>query len=415
MNNSSLSNENKNAQELKIEQIKNKLKEGKRLTFFEKYLLKKYESTIEIDPENLSNYLLYFNSKEVKKPSIAQLIKEYKLNIFMQFIAAILLVCATNIFLRKAETVPTGYIGIPSLLNIGFQGRLTPYLGLLLFLLNIPLILGFIKQIKKSFLFLTVMFMIFQTMLGFIFFSYKVDNIEQNPILVFLDTYLNFGALIKEDDLAKGLLKGAVSPDKEWAIYLYGFIGAFLMGSSIATSWKFGGSTGGSDIIAYYFSTRTKKDVSKVMLLINAITLVIYIWIYIILKLKSPSIDIRLRSRPIGGIMVSSLITTICYLFITSGTIRFLYPKYKKVLIIIRVRDIQKIKAYFKHIKYWHHYSIVSRVNNDDEIEYCLRTVALLLEAKYLIKDIRKIDRNSWISISKLENTYGDFDTSKVD
>ncbi|MDJ1647538.1 YitT family protein [Mycoplasma phocimorsus] len=415
MNQLSKSNTKKNSQELKINQIKNKLKYGKKITYFENYLLKKYESTIDIDPENLSNYLLYFNSKEVKKPSLIEIIKHHKINIFMQFVAAILLVCSTNIFLRKAETVPTGYIGIPSLINIGFQGRLTPYLGLLLFALNIPLILGFIKQIKKSFLFLTVMFMIFQTAFGFIFFSHKINGNEQNPILIFLDNYLSFGALIKHEDLANGLVKGAVSPDKEWAIYLYGFIGAFLMGFSIAISWKFGGSTGGSDIIAYYFSTRTKRDVSKVMLLINAITLIIYIWIYIILKLKSPSIDPLLRARPIGGIMVSSLITTICYLFITSGTIRFLYPKYKKVLILIRVTNIERIKAYFKHINYWHHYSIITRINNNEQTEYCVRTVALLLEAKYLIRDIRKIDKTSWISISKLENTYGDFDTSKVD
>nr|WP_307926374.1 YitT family protein [Mycoplasmopsis bovis] len=65
-----------------------------------------------------------------------------------------------------------------------------------------------------------------------------------------------------------------------WPIIINGFLGSICAGTSIAIAWKNGGSTGGADIIAYYFSTKKQKSVAGMMFTVNIIATSFFLLVF---------------------------------------------------------------------------------------------------------------------------------------
>ncbi|QGZ97369.1 hypothetical protein GE118_00945 [Mycoplasma sp. NEAQ87857] len=438
------------------------------LNFDNKLDNKNIEETSEIIKYKMGQYLS--NNKKAKL-TFTLFWKRYGLRLFLLFIAALIFNGGIQMFLSRADTIPSGITGIPTILQYIFP-HIRPYFALIYLALNVPLFLIFGWKIKKSFLWLTIAFMIMQIGINFIFTTNSVQNFftskiqlvpiepydvreylykppfqDTNAIIInsadkFQESY-NSGMIgrISTDEwnrlvptlqaefhtnksgyeLLKFILDTPPSKQpiistpealqywyhtgKTWPILVYGIIGATLVGSGIALSWKAGGSTGGTDIIAYYFSTKSKKSVGNILSIVAITSAITFLIIYAFVKPNYGHVIIGMRE-----------ISTFIYILFSTIVVNLLYPKYKKIKLTIISSEPHKIIAYFKLINYWHSYRIVRfKSGYTGKYSYQIETVVLLLESNNLIHDFKLIDPNIWINMTKVNKIIGKFNTQFVE
>lgn len=330
---------------------------------------------------------LFVNSEskeEIKQPLLSILLRDWR-KILILFVAGFFYAFGTVIFLVQANTVPSGVSSVSQTL-LYFFGELKPYVTLIYFGLNIPLILFFWNKIKKQFIILSLLFMLFNSFWGFILGEYG------GPIN---DWFI----IIKGWDINKIDTPGYST----WPIFVYVCLGLLINSFAASAAWKCGASTGGTDIVAYYFSTKNKKNVGN------------FLWII------STSLSfLSIIALYFGGKYESFFgIRTICsifYIIFGSFIINQLYPKYRKVLVRIDSKKYQEIIDNFKEINYWHGFKIKESISGyTGENNYTIETVILLLEYKDLKKHIIQIDPNAWITRMSINDLSGNFDYSKVD
>ncbi|VEU58487.1 YitT family protein [Mycoplasmopsis gallinacea] len=387
------------------------------------------------------NFLKYkmgrylFNNRN-HKLTIPQLWQRYWRRILMIIVSAIIFNFGIQFFLLRADTIPSGLTGIPTLLTI-LLPILKPYFSLIYFGVNLPLFILYWRKIKKSFLYLTLFFMISQILVNLVFTIPEVHDFFMSKINFvpdgFKDSFTVGERVISQKE-------AWYQEGQTWPILLYGTIGSFFIGIGIAISWKAGGSTGGTDIVAYYFSTKSKKSIGGVLTIISFVTASIFLIIYGALSpnlkhyVVSPE---EITLNPNGTIDLVKFnellkqdtkvqtqqiyfgmreLSTFTYIITTNLTVNLLYPKYKKTSLVIVSSDPKQIMAYFKLINYWHSYRITRfKSGYTGEYSYKIETVILYLEAKSLIHDLKLIDPNIWISINVIDGIVGKFNTQYVE
>ncbi|SJZ62367.1 YitT family protein [Mycoplasmopsis verecunda] len=418
----------------------------------------------------MGQYLLN-NKQKQKRLTFKEFILRYWFRVLLLFCGALVFNFGIHIFLAKSDTIPSGITGIPTILQYLFP-VMRQYFALIYFACNVPLFIIFWKKVKRSFLIYTLVFMFFLQITNFIFVEHAVhvwffDKISflhndyddftliYNPSemvdlkaietsqfkispeyqpgtgwktlpLIQAVNYLEKGTLTELLKVANDnpLLSNIISPQdlnnwtleqlsqlvwyaegQTWPILLYGSIGAAFIGMGIALSWKAGGSTGGTDIIAYFFSTKYKKSVGGILSMVALITACVYLVIYGFVR---PNIN--------GEIFGMRELSTFAYLIVTNVVVNILYPKYKKVKLTIISSEPEKVIAYFKLINYWHSYRLVRfKSGYTGKYQYKIETVALLLETKNIISDLKLVDPKIWISAVSVGGVIGSFNTKFVE
>ncbi|MHA0273071.1 YitT family protein [Mycoplasma sp. 48589B] len=398
----------------------------------------------------MGKYLL--NNTKNTKLTIKERIKRNWFKIFLLFWAAFVFNFGIHIFLAKSDTIPSGITGIPTILQYLFP-VLRSYFALIYFACNVPLFIIYCRKVKKSFLIYTLVFMLFLQVTNFIFTQHDVHvflfekisfvhNDYSDFKLAYNPTANDFRVFEKTDNLPKEFsasvaldsvfkyLENGVKLDttipqsalssltleqtnqlvwyatgQTWPILLYGCIGAAFIGVGIALSWKAGGSTGGTDIIAYFFSTKYKKSVGGILATVAFFTACAFLIIYGFVR---PNVN--------GEIFGMRELSTYAYLLVTNFVVSLLYPKYKKVKLTIISSEPEKVIAYFKLINYWHSYRIVRfKSGYTGKYSYKIETVALLLETKNIMEDLKIVDPNIWVSTVAVRNVTGSFNTEFVE
>lgn len=103
-------------------------------------------------------------------------------------------------------------------------------------------------------------------------------------------------------------------------------------------------------------------------------------------------------------------------MFIYISFIELIFPKYRKIRIEIYSKTPEKIIDRFKLINYWHGYNIdklVAGYTNTETVK--IETFALYLEQNLIKNEILLADPNAWMTVSRVHNIIGKFDTSKVE
>ncbi|MFV8418841.1 YitT family protein [Mycoplasma sp. CR] len=399
----------------------------------------------------MGKYLLN-NTKNTKKLSFKESVKRNWFKFVLLFLAAFVFNFGIHIFLAKSDTIPSGITGIPTILQYLFP-VLRSYFALIYFACNLPLFLIFWKKVKRSFLIYTLVFMLFLQVTNFIFtqhdvhvFLFEKINFVHNdfndykliynndlkelrvieatdtlPSSEWLQVPLNkvFDYLENNVPLTSDIPMNVINSltleqtnqlvwyanGETWPILLYGCIGAAFIGVGIALSWKAGGSTGGTDIIAYFFSTKYKKSVGGILATVAFFTACAFLIIYGFVR---PNVN--------GEIFGMRELSTFAYLLVTNFVVSLLYPKYKKVKLTIISSEPEKVIAYFKLINYWHSYRLVRfKSGYTGKYSYKIETVALLLETKNIINDLKLVDPNIWISTLSVRSVNGSFNTEFVE
>ncbi|TDV23249.1 putative 5xTM membrane YitT family protein [Mycoplasmopsis mustelae] len=377
----------------------------------------------------MGHYLL--NSKDTKI-TFQWLVKRYWFKVISIFFAALIFNAGIQIFLQRAQTIPSGVTGIPTLIQY-IVPAVKSYFALIYLACNIPLFLIFGWKIKKSFVFLTLTFMIFQIVSNLLF---TLDAIG-------LESYLNKYITFTDSN----------PPFTNWSNIVYSIVGALFIALGISISWKSGGSTGGTDIIAYYYSVKSKKSVGNVLTIIGVATAIVFLIIFAIINpnylypypidndkkiiegiVKAPiyrEIDIQnkdvlkiiqtwnyLTEKGINHKVYFGIreLTTFLYILVVNVFIDIIYPKYKKVNVTIVCSDPAKVLVYFKLIDYWHSYRIERyKSGYTGKFATKISTVMLILETPNIISDLKTLDPKIWISITKVHTVIGNFNTDFVE
>ena len=297
---------------------------------------------------------------------------------FIISLSAILYTAVMNAFVSVAHIFPAGLSSLSFIPSV-FIKDLTPFITGIYLVLNIPLIIIFWNKIKKKFLYRTVYFLIFQADIGLLF------------LIPDLKTY------------AGQLIIQTLNIDKEiWPIFLLAAIGAIFMGFSMAYMWKLGGSTGGVNFIVYYYSTKKKLSIGFVAFIVSIIFVSISFGV---------TIPFNEESRKNYA---SKVIATILYMAINLSVTNLIYPKYTKTWFEIHTTKKEEIEEFFS--KYNHAFQSRKVISGYTKKEKIIFTLAVFhLESKSLKKELLNIDKDIWISITKLKKVVGNLSTKNIE
>lgn len=377
---------------------------------------------------------------KTKKEKFKHLFKNYWKKILVVFFAALLFNFAINTFINRAETIPSGLTGLPIIIVLIFP-QVKPYFALIYLAANIPLFLTFGLKAKKSFIFLTLAFMIFQIPTNF-FFTWEPVN---NALFTWFNLAPNWTQSVVVKELAPGLISNesfkvgqVIDNPVSWPILVNGIVGSLLIAMSISLTWKSGGSTGGTDIVAYYFATKSKKNVAGVLTIISIAISLFFMIIFIFAKPHSlvpidyeiigrsnqfpyyheiKVLKIDWNGKPLHrDIFGMRELSTLLYIVINNTILALVYPKYKKVKLSISCNNPDAILKYFKQINFWHSYTLRKvKSGYTGNTIVIIESVMLLLETKNLVSDIKIIEPNAWISITPVKWAIGKFNTKYVE
>ncbi|MBU4690277.1 YitT family protein [Mycoplasma sp. ES3157-GEN-MYC] len=356
------------------------------------------------------------HEKDVKQKRVQQ----YFIRTCFMFLAAFMFNFGAVVFLQRSETIPSGLSGVPMLISLIFH-QTKPFFGLMYLACNIPLFFFLWKKTKLSFNLHTLEFMIFQTLINFVLTAGTKDNTVADWFHNVFNVAPGWERTVKIDGVQ---YENPVT----WPILANGLIGSLFVGIAISLAWRSGGSTGGTDIIAYFFSTKKQKSVGGILTIVSLATSITFLIIFAFAQPHNESIVIIYKKigdnhyvtyvssgkRVIVGMRE---ITSFAYIAAVNGLISVLYPKYKKVNVEIScVKSFDKVMQYFNDINYWHSYSIYTTTSGySGEKVYKINTTMLLLETKNIIQDLRVIDPKIWISIKPILKIHGNFNTRFVD
>ena len=306
-------------------------------------------------------------------------IRKNKLYIYsVIFMISILYTFSINMFVSVAGILPSGLSAIAFIPSI-FIESLTPLITGIYLMLNIPLMLLFRKKIKKTFIYRTMFFLIVQASIGLLF------------LIPELKTYTN------------QIIIGTIKVNHDiWPIFLLSTLGAIFVGFSVAYMWKMGGSTAGADIIVYYYSTKKRVSVGFVAFIISILFLTI-------------SFTITITFNPASRInYASKIISSILYVAINSMILNILYPRYSKVWFEIHTTKKAQIQKFLS--KYNHAYQIRKVTSGFTKKDKYIFTLAIFhLESKALKNNLLKIDKDIWLSITRLKSVVGKLSTQNID
>lgn len=314
------------------------------------------------------------------KPSQKKTIQSYT----AIFFAAALYTIGLQGFLQVAKTFATGVSAFGALPTFIWTD-LVPYVSFIILGLNIPILLFFWKKNKRRFMVKTVFFLVVQTALGSLFI---IDDISD--IFHHLLHYAN--------------LASSTPREEGWPIIVMALIGSTLIGFSVGLAWKFGGSTGGTDIVTYYYSTKKQKSVGSILFIISLSILAFSFTVAVSIK------------QDIRDYWLLTLFSSFSYILVTTAIVNYVYPKYSKVELVITSDKIDEIwKALIKD-EYWHSWRVVEYTSGFHKVKKReIRTIIFLLESREIIRFIHSIDPNAWISITEVVKVSGQLNQTVVD
>lgn len=178
-----------------------------------------------------------------------------------------------------------------------------------------------------------------------------------------------------------------------------------LAGFSAAIAFKANVSSGGMDIVAYYYANRKSEGVGKYTVSFNIIVVVIYF----VLNLIKPSASIDPASGYSNvNVAITSLISSIAYLVMSAFVIDFINVRNKKSQVQIITNNSELATILITNFP--HGATTVSGKgvysNNDKIIIYM---TASANEVQNVVKLTQEVDANAFINVTDLRQVFGKF------
>ncbi len=325
------------------------------------------------------------------------LIKKWLGIISILIVSSFLFSLGVKLFVSSAKTFSSGLGALPQFLTY-ITDLDQKYFSILYFAFNIPFLLIFFFLVRRKFIILTFVWLLFQLSWG--------QSMEVIPGIKDADPF-HIG-LFKTMQEGKTTTVGLVK--EKWAIIIQPCVGAVITGVGTAMAWKTGGSSGGADIVTYYISTRKQKSPGLVATLVSLSIALTMIVIQTIMK------NVPVGDNPAQMLFGPITWGTLGYIFISSSILSKIYPRYKKVEVVISSAKVEQIIRYFKYTGYIHGYNVsMMKSGYTGKDVKTIRTVMLFLELKPIIKKLKEIDPNVWISTTVVSGIIGNFNHKSVE
>lgn len=276
--------------------------------------------------------------------------KELFIKVLVVIFGALMNAFAMNCFLIPVSVYSSGFSGLAQLLT-NLLNDFTPFrasTGILLAILNIPVIILAWKKIGRSFTYFTILSVGITTLF--------LEVIPVTPLF------------------SKDILLNAV-------------FGGLIVAVGIGYTLKFGASTGGLDIVALVLSRSKGKPVGTYFFLFNALIILTAGYIYGMEKALYTLINLYVTSRFIDAIHTSHIKVT-AFIVTTKG------DELRKEIHSKLVRGITAINAKGAF------------TNQDKQI---LMMVLSRYELYHLSKVIKSVDEKAFTNIVQTIDVFGEF------
>ena len=280
--------------------------------------------------------------------------KELK-NLFFIILGSTLLIAGINLFLKPADVFSTGLIGFSQeMSNLIFNDY--NHVSLIFWIINLPLIIFGFFNVGKKFLLRTV-FAIITISIAEIFIQSPQTPLIHEPILAVIT-------------------------------------GSILMGIGTGVALKFGGSTGGSDILATYISIIKGKSFGLVNILINLIVIILAI----IINHSIETGVYMILSLYVGGIVIDKIhnYNNKCTLFIVTD---------KKDIVVQNL-----INNFLRGITILD--SVGGYTNNKNNL---IMITISYKEINSILNCIKDADPNAFINVHHIDRVVGEFKNHYLD
>lgn len=287
-------------------------------------------------------------------------------------------------------------------------------------LINIPLIIFAYYKIGKNFAILTLFFIISSQLVGFALGFINGGN------GVFILTNMNNpmgtqnipgyvpGVQMLPWESTNGLVFG---------LFIYALIASITSGIIYSMIYILGSSTGGTDIIGFYYSKIKNKSIANLLTIFNVMSLAIGVtlgsfvcWILEYQRLHN-EISTKLA---IEAFFSPNLIASIIGSVISGLLYNYYFPRNKVVKVQIYSEKINEIAISLKSSEWNYKIAINSSdnsaLNNESSSSYrSLETVCFYIDIQILISIMRSIDTQGLITIYSTFGFDGELPTSSYE
>ncbi len=287
-------------------------------------------------------------------------------------------------------------------------------------LINIPLIIFSYYKIGKNFAILTLFFIISSQLVGF-----ALGFINGGNGVFILTNMTNPTGTQNIPGYVPGvqMLPWESTNGLVFGLFIYALIASITSGIIYSMIYILGSSTGGTDIIGFYYSKIKNKSIANLLTIFNVTSLAIGVtlgsfvcWILEYQRLHN-EINTRLA---IEAFFSPNLIASIIGSVISGLLYNYYFPRNKVVKVQIYSEKINEIAISLKSSEWNYKIAINSSdnsaLNNESSSSYrSLETVCFYIDIQILISIMRSIDTQGLITIYSTFGFDGELPTSSYE
>ena len=310
---------------------------------------------------------------KIKKMLTKPLSDEWKKNIvcvIMVTISTVIYCMGVMWFLEPASLYSGGVTGIAQLISNSCSRffNLKIDLGLIVFLINIPILIFGWKKVSKRFVICSVISIILQTVL-------------MNEIIPVIDFGINTGL----NPITGVMFPGSGS---EMDLLLLSFVGGFISGVGSALALRYGTSTGGVDILAQAVSFKKNISIGFISLVVNVIIAILGAFLF-----GNPAVAFYTIIRIIVQSVITDKVHT-AYNFLKVEIVTTKTQEVSQLLLSDIGRGITIINA------------IGAYTHTEKSV---LEIIISSYEMHRVIDDAKRVDPSVFISVSPVRRVIGNF------
>lgn len=310
---------------------------------------------------------------KIKKMLTKPLSDEWKKNIvcvIMVTISTVIYCMGVMWFLQPASLYSGGVTGIAQLISNSCSRffNLKIDLGLIVFLINIPILIFGWKKVSKRFVICSVISIILQTVL-------------MNEIIPVIDFGINTGL----NPITGVMFPGSGS---EMDLLLLSFVGGFISGVGSALALRYGTSTGGVDILAQAVSFKKNISIGFISLVVNVIIAILGAFLF-----GNPAVAFYTIIRIIVQSVITDKVHT-AYNFLKVEIVTTKTQEVSQLLLSDIGRGITIINA------------IGAYTHTEKSV---LEIIISSYEMHRVIDDAKRVDPSVFITVSPVRRVIGNF------
>lgn len=310
---------------------------------------------------------------KIKKMLTKPLSDEWKKNIVcvvMVTISTVIYCMGVMWFLQPASLYSGGVTGIAQLISnsCGRFFNIKIDLGLIVFLINIPILIFGWKKVSKRFVICSVISIILQTVL-------------MNEIIPVVDFGINTGL----NPITGVMFPGSGS---EMDLLLLSFVGGFISGVGSALALRYGTSTGGVDILAQAVSFKKNISIGFISLVVNVIIAILGAFLF-----GNPAVAFYTIIRIIVQSVITDKVHT-AYNFLKVEIVTTKTQEVSQLLLSDIGRGITIINA------------IGAYTHTEKSV---LEIIISSYEMHRVIDDAKRVDPSVFITVSPVRRVIGNF------